>query len=195
MPFQTIQKAADVVHPGDTVVVAPGIYYESVQLTRPGAPGKPVTFTADRIEKDRVIISGADADIRAGKVPWVLEDAGTRLYSLPLAHLPARVLHEEIELYPYQSLADLKAFWITKRGTFKPVPPCPGPQHGWAYENGRLYALTYKGLGLIHSMDTWWAAQAIEDKRWKPKEVLSTQLAANYGYVLSPAQGEKKPAA
>lgn len=62
-------------------------------------------------------------------------------------------------------------------------------------ENGRLYALTDKGLGLIHSLDTWWAAQAIEDKRWNPKDVLSTQLAADYGYVISPAQGEKKPAA
>jgi hypothetical protein len=61
-------------------------------------------------------------------------------------------------------------------------------------ENGRLYALTDKGLGLIHSLDTWWAAQAIEDKRWNPKDALSKQLAANYGYVISPAQGEKKPA-
>jgi hypothetical protein len=59
-------------------------------------------------------------------------------------------------------------------------------------ENGRLYALTDKGLGLIHSLDTWWAAQAIEDKRWNPKDALSKQLAANYGYVISPAQGEKK---
>ena len=61
-------------------------------------------------------------------------------------------------------------------------------------EHGRLYALTHKGLGLIHSLDTWWAALAIEEGRWKPKDVVSTQLAADYGYVISPAQGEKKPA-
>ncbi|NQW66946.1 MAG: DUF2946 domain-containing protein, partial [Burkholderiales bacterium] len=41
-------------------------------------------------------------------------------------------------------------------------------------------------------LDTWWAALAIEDKRWNPKDVLSKQLAATYGYVISPAQGEKK---
>jgi len=31
-------------------------------------------------------------------------------------------------------------------------------------ENGRLYALTDKGIGLIHSLDTWHAAKALEDK-------------------------------
>jgi hypothetical protein len=62
-------------------------------------------------------------------------------------------------------------------------------------ENGRLYALTLKGLGLIHSMDTWQAAKAIEDNKWPElKEVLSANLAKDHGYMLSPAKGEKKPA-
>ena len=62
-------------------------------------------------------------------------------------------------------------------------------------ENGRLYALTDKGLGLIHSMDTWHAAKALEDKLWPaPKEVRSTDLALDHGYILSPAKGEKKTA-
>ena len=62
-------------------------------------------------------------------------------------------------------------------------------------ENGRLYAMTAKGLGLIHSMDTWHAAKALEDKLWpSPKEVDSAQLVIDYGYMLSPAKGEKKPA-
>jgi hypothetical protein len=62
-------------------------------------------------------------------------------------------------------------------------------------ENGRLYALTAKGLGLIHSMDTWQAAKALEEKRWPAfKEVLSANLPKDYGYTLSPDKGEKKPA-
>jgi hypothetical protein len=62
-------------------------------------------------------------------------------------------------------------------------------------ENGRLYALTAKGLGLIHSMDTWHAAKALEDKLWPaPKEVSSAHLVTDYAFVLSPAKGEKKPA-
>jgi hypothetical protein len=62
-------------------------------------------------------------------------------------------------------------------------------------ENGRLYALTAKGIGLIHSMDTWHAAKALEDKLWPaPKEVSSAQIALDHGFMLSPAKGEKKPA-
>ena len=62
-------------------------------------------------------------------------------------------------------------------------------------ENGRLYAVTAKGLGLIHSMDMWQAAKAIEKKRWPElKEVLSANLPQDYGYTLSPDKGEKKPA-
>ena len=62
-------------------------------------------------------------------------------------------------------------------------------------ENGRLYAMTAKGLGLIHSMDTWHAAKALEDKLWPaPKEVQSSHLAYDYGFWLSPAKDEKKPA-
>jgi hypothetical protein len=46
-------------------------------------------------------------------------------------------------------------------------------------ENGRLYALTDKGIGLIHSLDTWHAAKALEDKLWAaPNEVLRQRPAA-----------------
>jgi hypothetical protein len=63
-------------------------------------------------------------------------------------------------------------------------------------ENGRLYALTVKGLGLIHSMDIWHAAKALEEKLWAvPKEVQSAHLALDYGFMPSPAaQDKKKPA-
>ena len=52
---------------GDTVVIAPGIYFETVRLRRFGTEKKPVTFRADRIQKNRVVISGADPAIRLGK--------------------------------------------------------------------------------------------------------------------------------
>ena len=62
-------------------------------------------------------------------------------------------------------------------------------------ENGRLYAVTSKGVGLSHSMDTWHAAKALEAKLWPaPKDVRSAHLALDYDFMLSPAKGEKKPA-
>ncbi|MCM8785928.1 MAG: DUF1565 domain-containing protein [Candidatus Omnitrophica bacterium] len=35
-PFRTIQKAADIVNPGDTVFVLPGEYQERVNILRSG---------------------------------------------------------------------------------------------------------------------------------------------------------------
>lgn len=45
-PWRTIQHAATVAGSGDTVVVQPGVYIESVLLTVSGAPGLPITFQA-----------------------------------------------------------------------------------------------------------------------------------------------------
>lgn len=44
MPFCTIQKAADVVTPGQTVHVEGATYHGSVRLTRSGTPDAPITF-------------------------------------------------------------------------------------------------------------------------------------------------------
>ncbi|NOX56097.1 MAG: hypothetical protein GXP27_16980, partial [Planctomycetes bacterium] len=45
-PFQTIQKAADVMEPGDTCYVRAGTYRETVVLKRSGRPDAPIRFTA-----------------------------------------------------------------------------------------------------------------------------------------------------
>lgn len=43
-PFCTVQHAADIVNPGQTVRIVEGIYLEHVTLTRSGEPGLPITF-------------------------------------------------------------------------------------------------------------------------------------------------------
>ncbi len=45
-PWKTIQKAADSMQPGDTVLVAGGNYPERVHVTRSGAAGHPITYQA-----------------------------------------------------------------------------------------------------------------------------------------------------
>jgi hypothetical protein len=50
-PFRTIQKAADVAGPGDSVIVRPGIYTGGdriVSLSRSGAATRPITFLSER---------------------------------------------------------------------------------------------------------------------------------------------------
>jgi hypothetical protein len=46
-PWRTIQKAADIVAAGDTVLVQPGIYRESVVLRHSGTETAPILFKAN----------------------------------------------------------------------------------------------------------------------------------------------------
>jgi hypothetical protein len=46
LPFRTIQKAANVVNPGDVVNIQPGTYAETVTISRSGIAGSPITFIA-----------------------------------------------------------------------------------------------------------------------------------------------------
>ena len=53
-------------------------------------------------------------------------------------------------------------------------------------ELGRLYLQTDTGFGLVHSMDMVYAAQAVEQGRWRPQDVLGADLSQRFGYVPSP---------
>jgi len=50
-PWRTVQKAADVVAPGDTVLIRSGTYSERVVLKQSGTPGKTITFRNDHGHK------------------------------------------------------------------------------------------------------------------------------------------------
>lgn len=55
-------------------------------------------------------------------------------------------------------------------------------------EDGRLYADSPMGLGLVHSQDVALAADLIERGAWpEPEAVAARRLRARFGYVLSPA--------
>ncbi len=47
-PFETIQKAADIVQPGDICIIRGGTYHQTVKLTQSGKPDKPICFTAEK---------------------------------------------------------------------------------------------------------------------------------------------------
>ena len=57
-PFRTIQRAAALAQPGDTVLVRGGTYRETVRPARSGAAGAPITFKPYNGES--VVVSGAD---------------------------------------------------------------------------------------------------------------------------------------
>ena len=56
-------------------------------------------------------------------------------------------------------------------------------------EQGRLYLVTPLGLGLVHTQDMGFAAEAVEQGRWVPENVLAANLPVRFGHVMSPATG------
>jgi len=57
-PFKTIRAAAKAIQGGDTVIVMPGVYRETVGFSASGTPEKPTVIRAS--ENYKVIVTGAD---------------------------------------------------------------------------------------------------------------------------------------
>jgi len=57
-PFRTVQRGAEAARPGDTVLVAPGIYRERVAPPRGGIEGQPIVFRS--AQRHQAVIKGSD---------------------------------------------------------------------------------------------------------------------------------------
>lgn len=87
-PFRTIQKAANSVHPGDTVHIALGFYEENVRINTSGKPNAPIVFKADPGARNKgFVIQGSHITIDGfdiGFGPVAKHEGAIRI--LPLAH-------------------------------------------------------------------------------------------------------------
>jgi hypothetical protein len=81
-PFPTIQAAADLAGPGDTVLIHPGVYRERVDPARGGSEGAPVVYRA--VQRGTVFLRGSD-EIEA---EWCAVPGHPTLLALPLARVP-----------------------------------------------------------------------------------------------------------
>ena len=59
----------------------------------------------------------------------------------------------------------------------------------WLDEEGRLFASTNIGFGLVHTLDMGVAAKAVECGDWLPQPVTTAEMPTRFGYVLRPAPG------
>ncbi|MCE9611990.1 MAG: hypothetical protein K8R23_17470 [Chthoniobacter sp.] len=126
--WKTLTHAAKQIAPGDSIIVHEGVYFEQVSLAKAGTAEQPIRFAADKLAKNRVIISGADPGIRSGEKKWTPVEKQPQLFSIALDHAPARVLCDETDLFAYPSLKALKSFTLDGG--------IPGPAHGFAYDAG-----------------------------------------------------------
>ena len=74
---RTIQRAARLAEPGETILIWPGVYRESVRLTRGGRPGRPLVLRA-AVPGQAVISGGADPAVMAH---WRWRPVGPHLWS------------------------------------------------------------------------------------------------------------------
>ncbi|MDY0744817.1 DUF2946 family protein [Paucibacter sp. R3-3] len=58
----------------------------------------------------------------------------------------------------------------------------------WLDEQDRLFLSTPLGLGLVHTVDMLWAAQAVDQGWWTPEPAMFAELLARYRVVLEPIQ-------
>ena len=64
--FRTIQSAVDAARPGDTILVAGGVYRETVKFPRGGEPGRPITVQA---ETGRIALVRPPGELTGEPVP------------------------------------------------------------------------------------------------------------------------------
>ncbi|WAL72983.1 PKD domain-containing protein [Kitasatospora sp. YST-16] len=68
LPFCTVQAAADVVQPGQTVLLGGTAYDEQVVLTRSGTPGNPIVFAGSPASAGRSVRVGASLSGASGRI-------------------------------------------------------------------------------------------------------------------------------
>ena len=144
-PLKTIQAAADRVNPGDTVLVAPGVYFETVVFKRPGTEKQPVTIKAAG-KPGSVVITAADEKLRTGKSKWECVDEKLQLYRTKFSHSPCRMLYSGVDLFPYNTLDDLKEFVVTNarsgkatEGSKTGMVKLPAARHGFYFDEADKY--------------------------------------------------------
>ncbi|MBE0546952.1 MAG: DUF2946 family protein [Rubrivivax sp.] len=96
---------------------------------------------------------------------------------------PQRV-YVELEAAPYVWRIDAAAGWPVQAHTGQPARV----QGSWLDESGRLFLDTDLGFGLVHTLDTGIAAQAVEAGAWAPGEMPFADMPGRFGYTLRPRQ-------
>ena len=95
---------------------------------------------------------------------------------------PQRV-YVELEAAPYVWRIEDAPGWPVCAHTGQAAQ---GVQSSWVDEQGRLFLSTGLGFGLVHTMDTGLAAQAVEAGLWQPQEMPFAEMPARFGYRLRP---------
>jgi hypothetical protein len=94
-PFQTIQQAASIAQPGDTVMIRGGIYHETVTPANSGTTSAPIIYEA--YNNESVTIDGADPitgwspnPVYQAKMGWDLGEGNNQVFVNGIEQVEAR---------------------------------------------------------------------------------------------------------
>lgn len=102
---RTLQRAADIAEPGETILIWPGVYREDVHLRRGGTPGRSLVLRA-AVPGQAVISGGADPKVMA---PWRWQSRGGHLWSTTPGWRVDGLRWRGVMAFRSRSLAQLRA--------------------------------------------------------------------------------------
>jgi hypothetical protein len=133
--FKTLARGFKALKGGETLVVGPGVYYEGPLTVEDfaGTAAQPTWIVAE--PRGQATISAAWKEAALGQVKWA--DQGNGVYAAPRAIPPLfGWIGERGFLFRYLKLDHLRAAKAPIRGRKTEVN---GPEHGFAWEDGKLY--------------------------------------------------------
>lgn len=141
----TIQRAADMVAAGETILILPGVYREEVRVRHGGKPGKPVVFRA--AHSGTVTISGAAPDEVVERLAWRHE--GGKIWSAVTPWPVYHVIGDGENFYHVRwgvgiddGKGDNVYHWVGTEGRVARLRELVSRPKAWgafAWERGRLY--------------------------------------------------------
>lgn len=103
--LRTVQRAAQLSAAGDVILIAAGVYRESVDVTTSGTAAQPIVF---RGVGAATVLDGADPTIFSG-VAWSAQGNGVFAYTPPAGFATGHATTELGRLFRYGSLVELQA--------------------------------------------------------------------------------------
>ena len=138
----TIQRAADMVAAGETILILPGVYREELRVRRGGAPDKPVVFRA--VHPGTVTISGAAPDDVVERLFW--RNEGGKIWSAatpwPIYHAVGDGENFFHVRWAAGAEGDKVYHWVGTEGRVARLRELISRPKAWgafAWEQGRLY--------------------------------------------------------
>lgn len=144
----TIQRAADMVAAGETILILPGVYREEVRVRNGGKPGKPVIFRA--AHPGTVTISGAAPDAMVERLDW--RNEGGKIWSAatpwPIYHAVGDGENFFHVRWAAGAEGDKVYHWVGTEGRVARLRELVSRPKAWgafAWEQGRLYVAFANG--------------------------------------------------